>query len=399
MCEKLQKFMALLCLNKRLVYFIWFLPVIIALIKRLIIGFDNNYFIFKYTFFHAIEQVNLYAQYPDKFFDSNHYGPVFSVIIAPFAIMPDAIGATLFCLFIAATLCIAINSLPIAWEFRMTIFLISAYSMFVSTLSCQTNPMVAALIIGTFVTIEKKNDFWAACFIMLGTFIKLYGIVGLAFFFFSKKKSYFITSLFFWAVIFFILPMILSSPAFVIQSYVDWWESLVAKNVENANSILQDISVMGMMRRITGDRELSNFIILVPALILFALQYTRMDLRDKLEYRLSILASTLMFVVLFSSGSESPTYIIALVGVAIWFSLQRRPYSKMAKGLLIFVFIFTCFATSDLMPPFLKSIIKMYALKSFPCLLVWLMLVWQIMRLQFISVIPESRVSKVTSRV
>ena len=44
-----------------------------------------------------------------------------------------------------------------------------------------------SLIILSYVLIEKEKDFWSACLIILGTFIKLYGIVGLAFFFFSKN--------------------------------------------------------------------------------------------------------------------------------------------------------------------------------------------------------------------
>ena len=42
-----------------------------------------------------------------------------------------------------------------------------------------------SIIIASFYCIEK--DITAACFIMIGTFVKLYGIVGLAFFFFQAQ--------------------------------------------------------------------------------------------------------------------------------------------------------------------------------------------------------------------
>jgi type III secretory pathway component EscS len=59
-----------------------------------------------------------------------------------------------------------------------------------------------------------------------------------------------------------------------------------------------------------------------------------------------ILASTLLFLVLFSSGSESPTYIIAVAGVMIWFHLQKEK-TPFIIGLLVFVIILTCFSPSD----------------------------------------------------
>jgi hypothetical protein len=70
---------------------------------------------------------------------------------------------------------------------------------FITTiLGVQFNPIMTAIIILSYVYISKQKDFWAAFFIVLGVFVKLYGIVGLAFFFFSKNKLKFIGSLFFW---------------------------------------------------------------------------------------------------------------------------------------------------------------------------------------------------------
>ena len=52
----------------------------------------NNYLLYKYVFVHTLEQKNLFLQYPDIFFDSNHYGVFFSALIAPFAILQDGVG-------------------------------------------------------------------------------------------------------------------------------------------------------------------------------------------------------------------------------------------------------------------------------------------------------------------
>src|SRR5690606_21977258 len=100
-------------------------------------------------------------------------------------------------------------------------------------------------------------------------------------------------------------------------------------------------------------------------------------------FQLMILASTLLFLVLFSSGSESPTYIIAVVGVMIW-SFLHKARTPFITGLLIFVIIFTCFSTSNLFPKWVKNdyIIK-YSLKAVPCILVWLMVVYELLTKDF----------------
>ncbi|RWZ86169.1 MAG: hypothetical protein EO766_15170 [Hydrotalea sp. AMD] len=54
------------------------------------IGHDrfNNFVIFRYVFFHTLQQTNLYLEYPQTYADVNLYGPFFSIVIAPFAVLP-----------------------------------------------------------------------------------------------------------------------------------------------------------------------------------------------------------------------------------------------------------------------------------------------------------------------
>ena len=97
-----------------------------------------------------------------------------------------------------------------------------------------------------------------------------------------------------------------------------------------------------------------------------------------------LLASVLIFTVIFSSGSESPTYIIAFVGVAIWFVIQPKPISKFYIALFIFALIFTSLSPSDLIPKYLKdNFIRPYALKALPCVLIWLAVVYEMLKNKF----------------
>ncbi|WP_165041175.1 glycosyltransferase family 87 protein [Dysgonomonas sp. ZJ709] len=365
--------------DKRFVFSIWILVALFAGLKHALNGVNNNYLIFKYVFYNTLDQVNLYAGYADKYFDVNHYGPIFSLVIAPFALLPDSIGTILWEVCIAITLLIAIYKLPIIWKGKVIIYWIALHELYVNATNSNTNTLIAALIIGTFICIKSQKEFWAACFITLGLFIKLYGVVGLAFFFFSKNKIKLIGYLFLWSFIFFVLPMLISSPQFVVQSYIDWYNELIVKNDSNTISLMQNISVIGMIRKIGGLYEISTLVIILPAMFLFALQYIQVRAYSNPVYQFGILASTLMFVVLFSSGSETCTYIIAITGAVLWFLIQKKPYSKYVMSLFIITIIITICAGSDIAPAFIRSdIIRPYALKALPYFIVWLTLIYQL---------------------
>jgi hypothetical protein len=366
--------------SKPFIYFFWFGLSLFAVGKSVVLGHShihNNYFVYKYNFYHVLEQVNLYKPDPAHYFDLNHYGPIFSYIIAPFALMPDAVGVVLWVMFTAGLLLFAIKQLPIKQNHYLIILLLCAHELMTSAANVQINPLIAALIIFSFTFIRKEQDFWAALMIALGTFIKLYGIVALAFFFFSDNKIKLIGSLIFWSVVLFVLPMALSSPAFIIQTYQDWYADLLYKNGINIASTREDVSVMGMVRKIAFP-HLSNLVVLLPGIILFGLSYLRIKLFSNLKYQLLILSSTLIFPVIFSTGSESPTYIIAFVGVAIWYINAERPISKLDIGLLIFALILTSLSPSDLFPRYLKEhYVDPYALKALPCFLIWLKIIYE----------------------
>ena len=82
---------------------------------------------------------------------------------------------------------------------------------------------------------------------------------------------------------------------------------------------------MGIIRRVLNDEYFSNIPILLSGLLLFGLPYLRISQYKNKAFQVMLLASVLIFTVIFSTGSESPTYIIAFVGVALWFVLQPKP--------------------------------------------------------------------------
>ncbi|MDF2433092.1 MAG: hypothetical protein JWP44_2723, partial [Mucilaginibacter sp.] len=259
------------------------------------------------------------------------------------------------------------------------------HELMTSAANVQSNPLIAALILFSFILIRAEKDFWAALMIVLGLFIKLYGVVGLAFFFFSKRKSELSLGILFWAIVLFVLPMLISSPSFILRTYFDWYKDLIVKDSSNFVSTRTDVSVMGMIRKIAYP-AISNTWVLIPGVMLFALSYIKISAFHALRYQLLILASALIFPVIFSTGSESPTYIIAFVGVALWFVNLDRPISPLDKFLLIFALIVTSFSPSDLFPRYINiNFIVPYALKALPCFLIWMKIVYETLTRKFVE--------------
>ena len=365
----------------RTIYFLWIgISVFMGVFNSLTGRLHNNYKIYKYVFFNLLEQFPLYQHRPEFFDDLNHYGPVFGIIMAPFAILPDILGGTLWLVALSMLLYYAIKELPLnPWQ-HIAIFWICTNSLIIAHTNVQFNTATAALIILSYTNIRKEKDIWAAFMIMLGIFVKLYGIVGFAFFFFSKHKPKLLLWSVIWGVVFFVLPMVISSPEFIVSQYKDWFNELVLKNQGNSNSLQQNVSFLGMIHKTTGNFEFSNLPVLLGALLLFALPYLRIKEYRQNWFQLLTLASVLIFIVLFSTGSEPNTYVIALVGVAIWFVIQPRPFTMWNLFLIIFGITVSSFAPSDLFPrAFYYKVILPNALQALPSTIIWLTIIYEML--------------------
>ncbi len=364
--------------DPRTLFWVWMIIAVTGM-TRYGHGRENNYLIFKQVFWHVINQLPLFSFYPAEYFDVNHYGPTFSLVIAPFAVLPTWVGMLLWLVALTLLLYFAIRRNQFTQYQQIFIYWFCAHEVLNGVQMQQFNIAIAAIILLSYYFIETEKDFWAAFAIMLGTFVKLYGIVGVAFFFFSRHKGKFILSLLFWAAIMFVAPMIISSPEYIIGQYHEWYDSLVSKNVDNMFSQGTNISLLGLVRKISGCATYSDLWLIIPGLIAFALPYLRLDQYKNQGFRQTILASTLMFVVLFSTGSENSGYITPVIGVVIWYTAAPWERSKWDIALMVYVFIFCTMAHSDFMPRFIREEwIRPYGLKALPVVIVWFKLCYEI---------------------
>ena len=340
----------------------------------------NNFLIFRGVFWHTIQKLSLYDFYPTEYNDHNHYGPIFSLVIAPFAVVPDAIGLLFWLVVLALGMYYAVRRLPLEEGRQIFLYWFCAHELLTALQMQQFNIAIAAIIIGSFAAIEKGREVTAAFLIVLGTFVKLYGVVGLAFFFFVKRKPRFILALIGWSVVCFVAPMLISSPEYVVGQYVEWYERLAAKNGENTFSLMQNISLLGMIRKASGSASYSDLLVILPGLALFGLPYLRFGQYRHLAFRYAILSSVLLFVVLFSTGSESSTYIIPFAGIALWYTTSPWKRSGWDVALLVFAFVLSSLSPSDLFPRSLReAYVLPYALKALPPTLIWLRLSYELL--------------------
>ena len=369
---------------------IWFLFPMLACIAEISRGLGdiNNYLIYKQVFWHTIEQRHLYLSYPQEYADVNHYGPLFSVLIAPFALMPVFVGCFFWCLLNVAVLFYAIKKLPVTILQQRWILLIAVFELITSIHSVQFNPMLCGMILLSFTALEKEDVALSTFLIVAGTLIKIYSVVGLLFFLFTPHKKKFILYCAGWFVVLFCLPMLLSSPSFIIESYKNWLAVIVEKNGQNIvssmNAGMQDISVMGMIRRTFGAYQMPNFYVTLPAGILMLLPLGRVDFWKNQAYRLHYLALLLLGLVIFSSSAESPTYVIAVVGYLIWHVQQPNNNTLGFKMLMALVLLLTIFSPTDLFPRFIREqYVLRYSLKALPCFIAWLAVVYTLFFSQF----------------
>jgi hypothetical protein len=90
-------------------------------------------------------------------------------------------------------------------------------------------------------------------------------------------------------------------------------------------------------------------------------------------FRTRFLCSVLVFVVIFNHQVESPSFVIAVAGIAIWFVTSER--TKLDVALMALTILVVSLSSTELVPhAWQRDFFVRYRLKTLPCLLVWLVM-------------------------
>jgi hypothetical protein len=330
----------------------------------------GNYLIFKYSYCHLIQGKDLYQKYPEVCGDLYKYSPSFALIFGIFNCFPDLIGLTLWNLINALLVFFAIASFPkINIRQQSFILLFIMIELIISIQNSQSNGLITGLLVFSFVLLERKQYLLATLCIILTFYIKVFGLIALLLFLFYPDKKKLVIYSSFWFILLLILPVVVVSPDQLLHLYKSWFNIL-----SDDQSVSLGLSVSGWFQSLFKSTRIDNIYMLFIGFLLLTVPLIRVREYRNFHFRLLTLCSILIWVVIFNHKAESPTFIIAMTGIAIWYFSQEN--SKVNLGLLIIAFIFTSLSSTDLISVTIrKDYINPYCLKVVPSILVWIKII------------------------
>lgn len=332
----------------------------------------NNYVIFKQSFFHLKENTNLYTHYYNEHGDLFKYSPTFALLFAPLSYLPDIVGLSLWNLINAFVFFLSIYLLPgIHQKQKLYIYLFCLIEVMTSLQNEQSNALVCGLIILGFAMLEKRHYALATLFIIGTVYIKLFGVVAVSLFLFYPQKWKLALYAVIWAVIFFFAPIILIGFDSLTNQYGNWVEML--KEDHNASN---GLSVIGFMDS-WFNLSVSKTGIVLAGAFAFCLPLIQWKKYGNYIFRLFVLSSVLIWVIIFNHKAESSTFVIAISGVSIWYFSGSK--STINTVLIIIAFVLTSLSPTDIFPQTIRdNYVIPYALKALPCILIWIKILFDL---------------------
>jgi hypothetical protein len=332
----------------------------------------NNFSIIRFSFHNLLSGNDLYAPHPDHHWDLFKYSPTFSLLMAPFYLLPRWLGLLVFNLLNAYLPYQAICRLNIPDRAKAFILIFIAIELLTSIQNAQCNGIVAGIMIGVFAAFERNEVVLAALLVCLGTFIKVFpAVIGVLFLFYDRR-SRFLLACAGWGLLLGLLPGLVTGPAGLVVVYRQWLHLLATDP-----TLALNYSVMTLTQRWFNFTAPDRWY-LIPGLVLLLLPLARLNRWKAFSFRLVYLASLLVWVVIFNHKAESPTFVIAACGVAIWSLAESN--APLRTGMLWFVFVFTMLSPTELFPPWLRQHVwQPYCLKALPCIVAWAWIEWRLL--------------------
>ena len=341
----------------------WIAAVVVASVQATA-QHNNNFEIFRWSWSNLVAGRSLYApsaHHRDLFL----YSPTFALLFAPFAVVPFWLGALLWN---------AVNAGALYWALGRTLTSDQAFAaraiVFLDTVgsmqNVQSNALVAGLMIITFAELERRHEGRASLAVATATAIKIFPIVAAVFavfrpWRFPRFALYSVLA----GGLCLVAPLLVTPPPVLLDQFRSWMTTGVAVSVQRNYSVMQHVHLWLRVDWPNWPVQLAGACVLLAPLV----RYSDWGI---LRFRLLFLASVLMFCVLFNHKAESPSFVIAVAGVAIWFAISDR--DRFAWTVLAIVFVGTVVSSSEAMPAVLRhDVFQAYKLKTLPILIVWVL--------------------------
>ena len=340
---------------------LWIAAVIVVSIQATA-QHNNNFEIFRASWDNLVAGRDLYAP-SDRHRDFFKYAPTFALLFAPLAILPFWLGMLLWN---------AANAGALYWGLGRVLdperAFLARTIVFVDTIGAmqnvQSNALVAGLMILAFAELDRRRELRAALAVALATMVKVFPIVAATF---AMFRPYRLPRFALWMLVvgvaLVVAPLIVVSPEQLAAQYRSWFAISKLDALDRGFSVMKHLNLWFDMAGPNWPVQLTGVAILLAPLA----RYSSWGLP---RFRLLYLASVLMFCVLFNHKAESPSFVIAVAGVSIWFAVSAR--DRFAWAVLATVVVGTILSSSDLMPAAIqRTVFDPYRLKTVPVCFVW----------------------------
>ena len=341
-------------------------------------GPDNNFLIFRWSFLNLSLGNDMYAAQPQHHTDLYKYSPSFAVLFAPFALIPFALSLALWDALNALVLFFAVARLLPSRQAAIALALIYL-EVLRSMQRSQSNSLVTALVILGFLAFEQRKQVGAAFAIAIGAAVKIFPLAALALAIFYPRRLRFALWMFVATVVVLALPLLVVSPSELAAQYQSWRavESIDAFSVGGGGGGGLYGGVMQQLRLIFGV-SWPNWPVQLAGTVLLMLPLAKWRNWEFAEFRMRFLCALLVYMVIFNHQSESPSFVIAVTGIAIWFVITPRSWWH--TTLMVLTILIVSISSTDITPKsWQRDFFVHYRLKTIPCTLAWLTMMWELL--------------------
>jgi hypothetical protein len=340
-------------------------------------GPDNNFLVFRWSFLNLAAGHDMYAAQPQHHADLYKYSPSFAVLFAPFALMPFSISLALWDALNALLLFYAVDRLLPRREAAIVLALIYL-EVLRSMQRSQSNSLVTGLVILAFLAFEQRQQLRAAVAIAVGAAVKIFPLAALALAIVHPRRMRFALWMALAMAIVLALPLLVVSPAALAAQYQSWRmvEAVDALSVGGGGGGGLYGGVMQQLRLIFGV-SWPNWPVQLGGTVLLMLPLARWRNWENAAFRLRFLCALLVYMVIFNHQSESPSFVIAVTGIAIWFATTPRTWWH--TTVMVLTIVVVSISSTDITPKsWQRDFFVHYRLKTIPCTLAWITMLWEL---------------------
>ena len=289
--------------------------------------------IFRQSFVHLETGQDLYARYPaeqgarddDRF----KYTPSAALLFAPLALVPFVLALFFWTALNAIALFFAVDRLLPGRDGTVAL-LIVAPALVAAIQSTSSNALVAGLMVTSFVALEQRKTFRASLAIAAGALMKLFPAAAVPFMLLQPRPWRALAKLALVVALLLVAPLLVTSPGELLEQYRSWLRILFS----DERDLTFARSIMVVIRNWRGSAGPNWLYQLVATMILVTPLAVRRSAWSDPAFRRSFLASLLIYVVIFNHQAENASYIIAAVGLAVWFLAGERTLVRVLLLLL-----------------------------------------------------------------